>query len=343
MTIYFRLLFRYGTQDIEYVLKAIEEFYEFSKTHAHKFFMQISTGGNGHQMIIFGNTSYTYAQINTALDSIRQTIEKEVFANYSWNHDESDTVLLQIYNPIFELLKIYSERIHIGTTNYDRAIEEFCSDSVNTFRYIDGFSHDINTGRDLWTNGDFTYLDSDATGQNVYLYKLHGSITWKRHKKYGIERLNYERISSDPNHIQECLIYPTLDPKNAREEEPYKSVRENFERVMKDIDFCIVIGFSFRDTHVNEICKDFITRGKTLIVIAPHAIKDFHIHVLGEFPSDDEIANWEQESIKRITKSNAKGPDDRNIILIQKRLEVGNVTDIVHDIKRELEPEKDPF
>jgi SIR2-like domain len=60
--------------------------------------------------------------------------------------------------------------LHIFSTNYDVCIERFAE--VNYKSYFDGFFD----GR--WDVTKFDSIDKD-----LYLYKLHGSVTWSRDEK----------------------------------------------------------------------------------------------------------------------------------------------------------------
>jgi hypothetical protein len=106
--------------------------------------------------------------------------------------------------------------------------------------------------------GSYSYPKVDNKITNVYLYKLHGSLNWKRHKIYDIEATSEERRSYDSNYVENLLVYPTLSPKDGAEVEPYKTIREEFRKYMEGADLCIVIGFSFRDMHINTIFSDFL-------------------------------------------------------------------------------------
>jgi hypothetical protein len=124
-------------------------------------------------------------------------IQKKVLSIYRWNFD-FDEKLVQIYNAVFNFLNNHSDSLLIATTNYDRAIERFCEKSQ--YHYYDGFEHSYS--RYLW-NGKFTYPEL-ISGKNVILYKLHGSLGWKRNPIGEIERVSEE---SDPSYSQSMLIY----------------------------------------------------------------------------------------------------------------------------------------
>jgi hypothetical protein len=66
----------------------------------------------------------------------------------------------------------------------------------------------------------------------VCLYKLHGCLNWKKHRKHGIEATAEERRFDDASYEEDLLIYPTLSPKEGEEIEPYKAIREEFRKFM---------------------------------------------------------------------------------------------------------------
>ena len=75
-------------------------------------------------------------------------------------------------------------------------------------------------------------------------------------------------------------MYPTLSPKEGAEIEPYKTIREEFRRFMETADACIIIGFSFRDSHLNTIFSDFLKCGKRIIVVSPSADENVYTNLL---------------------------------------------------------------
>jgi hypothetical protein len=123
---------------------------------------------------------------------------------------------------------------------------------------------------------------------NIYLYKLHGSLNWKKHKVYGVEATSEERRSNDPNYSENLLVYPTVSPKDGEFMEPYKTIRATFKKFMETNDICIVIGFSFRDEHINEIFSSFLNRGKSVIIISPSADKNVYSSLLKKDVPDPE-------------------------------------------------------
>ena len=89
-----------------------------------------------------------------------------MFSNYAWDHSD-DPVLDTIIPVIFKIVHTGSNKIHIFTTNYDRSIEEYCSDSNRKLRRIDGFRRDEFNNRRIW-DGNFEY-PVEENSVNVYL------------------------------------------------------------------------------------------------------------------------------------------------------------------------------
>jgi hypothetical protein len=253
-------------EDIEHVLQGIKELDDFltRSKYGGRYLLE-----NIPQYVARDDRRpWPLKNLAEKLGAMRRRVEDDVFTNYSWDHT-ADGSLATIVGQLFNLIKNYSEDIHVFTTNYDRAVEEYCSNGNRKCRCIDGFKLEQFSNRRLW-EGKFEYIrEPDMT--NVYLCKLHGSLSWKKHKLYGIEATTEERRSLDPNYVENLLVYPTVSPKDGQEIEPYRTIREEFRKYMETADVCIVIGFSFRDEHINSVFREFFERGKHLMVISPSA------------------------------------------------------------------------
>jgi hypothetical protein len=138
------------------------------------------------------------------------------------------------------------------------------------------------------------------------------------------------------------LVYPTLSPKDGYEKEPYKSIRDNFVKMMDISDLCIVIGFSFRDIHINDIFLKFLKNGKTIIVISPDAWISYNTNLLNVHLTEKEILQFRDAPITR-EQIKIDGVECGHILTIQKKVEVRTIKEIMHDVKRLIEPEKHPF
>lgn len=324
-------------EDVEHILQNMKDLTLFQNQLGGKF---LNWMGERSRLIIGtrnqGNRQYNDFVNN--LNDIKSTLEDDVFENYSWDKDESDNPASQILSQIFDLLKKQSKNIVVFTTNYDRAIEEFCSGNDNNYFCVDGFKLHQDSGRFLWNNGDYSYANTINDKTKVFLYKIHGSLNWKKHKNYGIERTTYERKPDDPNYEEDFLIYPTLSPKEeANGRKPYNEILKNFDDSMKDIDVCIIIGFSFRDDHVNEKFEEFVDRGGILIVISPNSQYDFRTRVLKHEPTPEEKEKWDKSTFSRLIGTGdgvgSKNSVNWNINFIQKKLETGTVKKLIQEIE----------
>lgn len=283
--------------DVEYILKSLEDITEFSKSEGGDFFSHLSDHNEGHTLALYSNNRYKYSQVLTEIKNLKSTIEEQVFEKYSWNH-ENDDLLDKIFDPIIEKLDSMNNTIKIFTTNYDQTIEQYCSQK-NNFNCNDGFKLEQSGRHFLWNKGRYDELNVKEK-INFQLYKLHGSLNWKNHVKYGIERTTSERKPNDTNYDKDFLIYPSLSPKDGMIHEPYSTIREKFKDFLREADVCIVIGFSFRDEHLNDVFNEFISSNKKLIVISPSALSDIANHLLKSPITYDKVDNEFDLKIKNI-------------------------------------------
>lgn len=210
-----------------------------------------------------------------------------VFRRYAWDHrlDESARELL---GPLVGMAMGMNGngRVAVFTTNYDRAVEEFCEGGG--LCVYDGFRLNDKTGRWVWSGEFGAGKDKGGTGGApgvVRLYKLHGSLDWKYNDRHGVLRADYDG-SSTSAHYRDVLIHPSLADKEGEiRDEPYKTIHESFKKELESSDACVVVGFSFRDRHIASEFRRFAEHDdKTLIVVGPGAPEDVHKHIL-EKPS----------------------------------------------------------
>ena len=97
-------------------------------------------------------------------------INREIFTKYAWK-DEKSSELENFYDPLFKLLSENSE-LHVGTTNYDLAVETFCSLPGKNYSLIDGFV--LNGDNYIWDNENFKNPGNVGTDTKIFLYKIHG-------------------------------------------------------------------------------------------------------------------------------------------------------------------------
>jgi NAD-dependent SIR2 family protein deacetylase len=292
-------------QDIEDVYQALSEWaafgsgYKYAVSHFKdlQVYLRLVLEGRETQFMIDGFLEHA--------NNAKIYLEDEIYEAYRWKH-EQDSMLDKVYSQIYASILGYSKDVRVFTTNYDRAIENFCSKNKSKYQLIDGFIYDPAIGYAVWGNGDYEAIASSvqASKTRVFLYKIHGSLDWKRHRIHGVVRTGVENRTGDPNFDQNLVIYPSISPKQDAEEKPYSDILKNMKEFAKVADCFVVIGYSFRDHNINEIFKYLVEQKKKIIVIS----KD----------------GWERFS-HGIAKTD---PDDPNVIFIGEHIEEGTIEGI---------------
>lgn len=298
----------YKYPDIEYVLQSVRDIKKFAKSLGGEYFLE--HGKNG--IFSFKHGTLPFDTFIAKIQEIEKTLELAIYENYRWNHDH-DSTASGIYNTIFNRLQNHADSINIFTTNYDRVIEEYCN-SKRDYQCVDGFTRmPPHSELNMW-NGNFNVEPNDGVVP-VRLYKLHGSLNWKEHVKYGIVKTNEESLSTDLNYTKNLVILPTRSPKDEEDQTPFVDLLTTFEEFMENVHACIVIGFSFRDLQINEIFKKFVMSKKPLIVISPSSMENVCKNLLQiEIPQ-----NYDKN------KASSLAPSEGNIWCLPDELGTGNI------------------
>ena len=94
---------------------------------------------------------------------------------------------------------------------------------------------------------------------------------------------------------------------------------------------CIVIGYSFRDSHITENLINFVKDGKILVVLSPTASDDLESNALSKGPAPGEKIKWKKDTLQNLTiEFNGK----RGVVYsINTRLGVDTMNSILDKIK----------
>ena len=215
-------------------------------------------------------------QFSIGISGIRDKVVAIMDAIYTKSLNKENVTAL--YNPLFSLLydSIKENNITIFTTNYDTAIEQYCR--YSGLRLIDGFQK---TGPNLVWNPVGYYQKPDPIEKTITLFKLHGSLTWR---KIGNEIIEFGMSArSMPGDM--ALIYPT-ETKEYPYEEPFKTAYKSLDRFLKTAEVAIVIGYSFRDRGIAYIIDEAQSINPNLKFIV----------VCGEKPEEDTRKRFPYES-----------------------------------------------
>jgi len=166
--------------------------------------------------------------------------------------------------PIFRLADSQTH-CTVATLNYDRTLEDAAYESDVR----------MDTGIDHWTsNGEWSF-NNDAP---VHLLKLHGSIDWIEEDIHtdALPEARFRTRRDDdqfPNFrgVRPGMIFGGAN--KLRADGPYLELLSRWEDVLTSSDNLIVVGYSFRDDHINEILRRWVNRGphRRMVVIDPEA------------------------------------------------------------------------
>jgi len=182
-------------------------------------------------------------------------------------------------------------RSSIFTTNYDTLIEQALDDL--SIHYADGFTGTIRRRFDPSCYGLDVYYPGDVAAGRVrrydkflHLYKLHGSVHWRRD---GIDVIQV----SDPRlgRWKEWDAKPTAEMQAELERQfpidsgqlgilpteckfaetlgmPYAHIfRALHQRLQEPQTFLLVLGYSFGDDHINRIIDDAMTNPSLVLLV----------------------------------------------------------------------------
>jgi len=142
-------------------------------------------------------------------------------------------------------------RVKVFTTNYDLCVEEAASRLGVVL--IDGFSHSAEQrfNRDYFQH-DLVRRQTSGTKADYidgvfHLYKLHGSIDWRRRADSVVIR---SRASDQA--LKPVLIYPRSTKYQEAFESPYLDMFAAFQAALREPDTALLIaGFGFADDHIS--------------------------------------------------------------------------------------------
>ena len=171
-----------------------------------------------------------------------------------------------------------SEGITVATVNYDLSIEHAgAREGVNVSTGIEQWDRER---RLIWSDG-------------VRLLKLHGSIDWcwepvkYEPPKGQFPRRRLQKVDDPSDETRDPVVVFGQRGK-LRSEGPFLSLLSEFEKQLSVTNRLIVVGFSFRDEHINEAIRHWLAEdyGRTIVLVDPNlperpARDDFRAELAG--------------------------------------------------------------
>lgn len=134
--------------------------------------------------------------------------------------------------------------VEIFTVNYDVLIEHALeAERIPTF---DGF---VGCYQPFFHADGLRRPESMPGANWVRLWKMHGSVTWRRIKQDGHVRI----IRGNPDPAGE-MILPSFQKYDESRQQPYVAITDRLARFLDQDDaMLIVAGFAFADEHINNL------------------------------------------------------------------------------------------
>lgn len=332
--------------DIEHVLSMLDDLIAFADSRAGKLYAESGgwfppDGSDGAARRAFSTRRNSMNRAyKTSADAFkahveqsrrsREIIEHLIAENYKWNPSNNNR-LVQMLRPLFDLVQSKEGHVTIFTTNYDTAIEAYCGSATRKSECVDGFKLHRAKRMHVW-DGKFIPRNKKPY-KKVILYKLHGSMSWIADETGGrgcIAQLPYTSASGDPS--RNMYIRPSLDTKDeATQKEPYATILREFAGALHSFDMCIVIGYSFRDSHISEELVRFARSGRILFLISPNAATDFRDHALKEGPASRKNRWRVRDGLHKMTIGS--GSRKGIVYALNEKLATDSVDSIIDVIK----------
>ena len=93
-----------------------------------------------------------------------------------------------------------------------------------------------------------------------HLYKMHGSLTWKRTEEGMIQQMDTTEIP--------LIVYPALDKYESSYEQPYFEMMSRFQQALRrENTLLIVLGFGFRDKHIQNVILEAVNQNPSFQLV----------------------------------------------------------------------------
>ena len=199
--------------------------------------LRMMIGATGDSDVLAGLTKTQLIEIE---ETVRQTIAKSV---------TPDNTRIPTHLPHHELarwiVKASSDHpIEIFTVNYDILIE--LALEAELVPVFDGF---VGSHRPFFHPESLRHAELAPGARWTRLWKMHGSITWRREQIEG----RYRVVRGEPNLSGE-MILPSFQKYDESRQQPYVAFMDRLSRFLElDDALLIVAGFSFGDEHINNV------------------------------------------------------------------------------------------
>lgn len=237
-------------------IEALEQIKTELKIDNQEFFIEYILSSIIQKIKVVGNDKLCGLS-KIEFEDLRKKIESKIIESVSVHKQLPKFKDKLIHNDFALWIKLAQRKfpIEVFTTNYDYLFE-IAFENQN-IPYFDGF---------IGSFQPFFYPsaveDSTYYPRVTKLWKIHGSLGWKKDKHTG-------RIYRDQNDESNIIIYPSSFKYEHSQKLPYLSFTDRLKSFLKTDDgILLTCGYSFSDQHINEVLLQGLSMAKTSHVIA---------------------------------------------------------------------------
>lgn len=188
------------------------------------------------------------------------------------------------FRKLLKARRIDLPRLRVFTTNYDLIIEQ--SLDASGISYFDGFHGTVRRRFRPEAFDQDLYLPPEAERRLLrvpdvlYLYKIHGSITWRSRpgaEAGGPTEVVESRSLAEFEGDELALIFPTPQKESDSVGYPYSALFRSFSEALQRSDSALLtVGYGFADDHINRLIYQALGNPSfQLFAVAPYGVLSF--------------------------------------------------------------------
>ena len=166
------------------------------------------------------------------------------------------------FRGLIQLQRDLNFPLHIFSLNYDLCVEGLRQEQG--FHVETGFE-DVGPNH-LWDWERFEHSDTlPVEPPHIFLYKLHGSIDWKRDSTKNV--YSVEQVGNVDSELMEVIFGRDFKLEAA---DPYLFYAYQFRRFTLAANLIVVLGYGFGDSHINKMLSQALrdSAERRLLVVA---------------------------------------------------------------------------
>ena len=182
---------------------------------------------------------------------------KKKIQNYLTKHLDPKAHDVKFYKELLEKLHKTDADLKIITTNYDLLLDKALGSDLN-----DGFVSEYGSTIKIWRNRWENHSSRPT------LVQLHGAINWLNDMPNNRKNRGIKKFPSIP---PEPMMLPLTLKDKDYSRDPYRGMLAKFEQIIADVDLCVVIGYTFRDSKILDAVRERLRSNLHVLLLGPDA------------------------------------------------------------------------